>query len=422
MRQSILKSVQFGLIASALLAPTAALSAGSGYSEYVSSINFSRTGGIQYDIILENASNNKHINAVNIQPVSNHFDVMFDGAAKCQKDKKVDYYESKLYLGNVSLFVDIINEQGARELGSYNPTFRQWTGTKWVSETGNFEPFTFNLSEVKNLSPNLRIDPVGEFNKMLAAHVNSGKSKLSFLQKEQFIDITRPVTLASACSKYINPGYVPRKWGYKTVNVTFNIRYKGDPEITNKAQVKAGLLGGSQGKITQNLPMQLSEAKFQPNMPHHIGKCAPDEDPVLRVNYKGNGKGKIQFMIEDNGSPVFSPNEINYDSTQQINRHFDFKYPLIAKLAHKANWRQINVTFNHPLTVRAKIKDHNSDTWGQWENYGAAVWRHRCTPQLNIPAPGNGQKVFDQTPTKPSLGTIKKSLNPTQRPARKIDN
>ncbi len=420
MKQIILKTLQFGLMASSVFAPTAALSAGSDYSEYVSKITLERQG-IQIDVVLENISNNKHINFANIQPKTSSFDVDFRGVVICQKNKRVDYITSKVYLGNVSLFVDTINEQGAHLLGDYKPSFEEWSGTKWFGEAGNFDPVTFNINQLKNLSQDIRIDPLAEFNKKLNAHINGGKSKLDFLQNEQFFSINRPITLASACRKYLEPGNHQRKWGYKTINVNFSFRYAGDPEIHNKAQVKAGLIGG-QSEINQNLPLKLNEAKFQPNMPHHIGKCAPDTDPVIRVNYKGNGKGKIRFMVEDNGSPVFSTNEISYDSKQQLNQHLDFEYPLIAKLAQRADWRQINKTINHPLQVKAKVKDVNANSWSDWEDFGSATWRHRCTPQLAIPSANNGQKAFDQSPQSTDLGKIRKQVTPTPKPARQSNN
>lgn len=407
-------TVQSGIIAMVAITSAPVHAAGSGYSEYISSISFDRSQGIHTDVILKNTSANKHIDAVNVQASKSSMNIGFSGTVKCQKDKKVTYFEAKLYLGDVSLFVDTINAPNAVELGAYHPSFQEWAGTKWVGESGNNEDFPILLSKVKNLSANLKIDPIAELNKKLQAHLNQGKSKLSFYQKDQYVEVTRPVTLASSCRKYVSPGFVPRKWGYRTTNVTFVIRYEGDPDISNAGKlnpvISQSQMGG--GKYNQTLPLQLNEAKFQPNVPHYIGKCSPTNDPIIRINYNGNGAGQVKFMIEDQGNPVFGQNALNYDSKQQLNKHLDFAYPLKAKLAQNASWKTVNKTFNHPLKIRAQIKDINSDSWGAWKDYGQVVWNHRCTPSVTVPLAG-GAKKFQEAPSKPGFSsTIIKKRTP----------
>ncbi|MBE7636168.1 hypothetical protein GUA87_04880 [Sneathiella sp. P13V-1] len=414
------KILKFGLVASTVLSTGSAVAASAQYSEYIESISFERKAGVHIDVVLENVSPNKHVDNVKIFPKSANIPIEFDGTVRCEKDRKVDYHGAKLYFGDVSLFVDMINVGNAVDLGTYFPSYYEWTGTRWANESGNNEAFNLSLLTVKNLPANLRIDPVAELNKKLQAHMAGGKSKASFYQKEQFIELTRPVTLAAACEKYISAGKVPKKWGYRTANVKFVIRYAGDPEVNETGKLNP-VLGNNQpggGNINQNLPLQLTEATFQPNIPHYIGKCVPNQDPKIRFNFKGSGKGSIQFIIEDGSSPVYSTPVIAYDSKSQHNRYHDFDYPLKAKMAQKAAWKVVNQTINHNLKIRAKVKTAGSNDWGPYQNFGQAVWKHRCTPQTTVPG-SNGGKVFNPQNSNPGDKLQIQLNNTSPKPARK---
>ena len=80
--------VQSGFIAAAAIASSPVHAAGSGYSEYVSSISFDRSQGIHIDVVLKNTSANKHIDAVNIQSTKSNMNIDFSGTVKCEKNKK----------------------------------------------------------------------------------------------------------------------------------------------------------------------------------------------------------------------------------------------------------------------------------------------------------------------------------------------
>lgn len=417
--------LKFGLVAGTLLSSSSVWAASSEYAEYVESITFKREQGIGYDVVLKNTSANKDVDAVNIEPTKSKMDIAFEGSVKCDKNRKTSFREAKIYFGDVFLFVDTIQSNGAADLGAYYPTSHEWTGLKWVTESGNNEDFSISFNKVKNLAPNFRFDPVAELDKKLQAHLNSGKTKASFYQKDQVIEVTRPVTLAGACKKYLNPGHTPRKWGYKTASIKFKIIYHGDPDVKLVPKLNP-VLGNNQGNNqydAQDLPLELSEATFQPNMPHYIGKCIPDQNPKIRFNFKGNGKGQVKFMIKDGGTTILTTSEINYDSKQQHKRHFDFYYPLISKMNQYPSWRQINKTMNHTLRIKAKVKDIDNGTWTGWEDYGEAIWRHRCTPQVTVPTTGGG-KAFQGQGQGANQGNklMIKPVNPQPKPKRATTN
>lgn len=385
------------------------------YGDYVERIDLSQGGGINVHILLKNTSANKHVDAVKVAPASGTMEIPLDGHVKCEKDKDTNYDNAKAYFGTVSLFVDEINPVNVLYEASFNPSNTTWNGVgngKWVTEAGDGVPFTVPLAQIKQGHPALRLDPVAEMEKKLQTHLNQGKSKAEFYQKDQFVEVERPITLAGWCRKTISFSQAVSKAGYKTIMAKLTIRYEGDPAVTDAPKLNAQMQGNMPNAINQDLPMQLVEATFQPNMPHYIGKCMPDQDPKIRVNYKGSGKGTIRFMVEDNSSPVYSTQDIPFDSANGP-AFFDFNYPLKAKLESRPQWQEVNKTVTHPLSIRAKIRDENSDAWGEWKDYGAAEWKHRCSPQVTVQMGGGGNKAggyqsqedANKPTVKPILGT-----------------
>lgn len=184
--------------------------------------------------------------------------------------------------------------------------------------------------------------------------------------------------------------------------------------------------------VEQDLPFTLNTATFQPNMPHYIGQCPPNQDPTFRINYSGAGKGVIRFQVEDNGNPVFGTTSVIYDSRVKQTAHLDFYYPLISKLAQgnvtATEWSTLNKTFNHPLTIKASFKDYkdvNNNNWGEWKTFGTTTWNHRCTPQVNFNSPATlggfknnngGNDPVVPSPSKIAPVEIKPILNKIQTP------
>lgn len=357
------------------------------YSEYVERIDLAPGGGINMHVILRNTSANKHVSSVKIEPKSSTMQIPLEGHVKCEKDKDTNFSEAKAYWGPVDLFVDTITDTGALYSASYNASNTTWNGVsggKWITESGNDQPFSVPLSSIKQGSPAVRLDPVEELNKKLATHLNQGKDKADFYKHDQFMTVNRVVSLAGWCRKTISFSQAVSKAGYRSIPVQVNIKYEGDPAVNDTPVLNAKLNGNLPNQINQNMPFKLAEATFQPNMPHYIGKCAPDQDPMIRVNYKGGGgKGKIRFSIEDNTSPVFGTQDIQYDSANGT-AHLDFAYPLKAKLVANPAYNEVNKTFTHPLKVRAKVMDEKANTWGPWQDFGSAEWKHRCTPKVNV--------------------------------------
>ena len=160
------------------------------------------------------------------------------------------------------------------------------------------------------------------------------------------------------------------------------VKYKGDPSV---AGMNTALKGHNLGQLNHGQPFALTTARFQPNMPHYTGKCPPVQDPKIRIHYSGNGEGELQFIVKDGMTKVEISPVIAYQGDGAPGL-YDFRYPLKARLAHPLNsdWKTLNKSIEHPLSLQARVRPAGSPAWGPWKTLDEAVWKHRCTPQANV--------------------------------------
>lgn len=388
------------------MALTATVVSANQYPNYISGVSLSVEQGINsHAVFLKNVSANKQLEALQLQVETTHIHVDFQGLVSCAADNNVDFDKARGYFGPISLFLDSVQSTQTLFDAAYHPSFTTGKGNKRITEAGNYSSFNIPLSQIQQGHPAVRFNPEEELNKKLQQHLNQGGSKYDFYKQDHYITVNRTVSLAGWCNNTSNNTSRP---AFASVPIDMTVIYKGDTDLIPPVQLSAQLAGSElPDQITHNLPFSLNAATFQPNMPHYIGKCTPDNDPVIRINYSGNGKGLIRFIVDDNASPVFGSPEIAYDSAGGLNAHFDFSYPLIAKLnqEYNAGWDTPNQTFSHPLSIRASIKDVNSGEWSEWKTYGSANWNHRCVPQLNVIPAGAQGGVFNGQQPSPSLPT-----------------
>ncbi|MDH5191520.1 MAG: hypothetical protein OEW89_09760 [Gammaproteobacteria bacterium] len=377
----------------------------------VDNISLSSPGINSNMIILKNTSANKHVNAVKITPESSNININLQGTVKCAKDKDVKFTHAEAYFGPVYMFVNTIQSPKALYEAGYAPSVTEWHGhlTGWITEGGNAQKFSVPLAQIKQGDADIRFDPVAELNKKLQTHLNQGGTKLSFYKQDQLIYVKRPISLVGWCK----PGIQASTPGYKTIMADLVIKYEGDSKVTNVGVVNAQLQGGMPQQIDNALPFKLTNATFQPNMPHYIQQCGNINDPQIRVNFQGNGKGKIQFKIRDNlMTSIAYEGELDFDGKNNGGKaHYDFKYPLKAKLDQFQGWQQVNKTFNHPLKIIARVIDHKSNRWGGWKDYETKIWKHRCIPKVNAPTAGGNmgyQNGNQENPKGANTGILKK--------------
>lgn len=361
------------------------------YSEYVDSIQLSRAEGVHIDVVLQNASANKDVNAVNIQPKSNTLELDLDGHIKCSKDKKIEFQKARAYFGPVDLANDQINAPAALyDDGAAFHGYSFWTGNLggWIVEASSNDPFSIPLAQIKQGNPGLRFDPVEELEKKLQVHLGQGKSKVAFYQNEQFIQVQRPISLAGWCRKTLSGSQAVSKAGYRTVMMTLTIRYEGDPQVKVTPVLSAQIGGQQPGQFqVGDQPFKITSMTFQPNMPHHVGGC-PDET-TIRVNYLGQGKGEIRIRVNDGGQTIYNSPKIAFDA-KDGKQHHDFEIAVPKPPQH-----ELNQTKHHNLQVYVRGKGEEEQLWpAHYQQMDTALWKHRCTPVLNPVLGGNsGGKV-----------------------------
>ena len=399
--------------------PAHAIKASTGGDAYVERIDISGPNPSAV-VTLHNTSGSKMVDQVELAPNSATMKMTLSGYVKCNKDKKIEYSHARAYFGPVLMNGGMIDDAKSLFSAPYDPSFTVWDGVgngKWNTESGNGDTFDVPLQAVRNGPANVGFDPVAEFNQRLEAHLAKGGKRLDFMKQSQEFIVARVVSLGGWCEKEGN--------ARPQVNSAFlkiKVRYTGQPDLIEPPKLNAQVDQNTPTQINQDLPMILNTATFQPNMPHHIGACPPAEDPMIRVNYSGAGKGRVRFMIQD-VSTVYGTADIAFDSTKGP-AHFDFAYPLKSKLASKPQWKEVNQTFEHNLVIRAKYRDEKSDTWSDWKDYGSAVWKHRCTPSLNVVpvggAGGMGAKLQQPgegtSPAPAPLGVLKAPVTPKPVP------
>lgn len=362
-------------------------------------------------VTLQNTSGSLFADQVSLAPQSDTLKLPLGAHVKCIKDKHVEFSHARAYFGPATMAGGEIDSGQTLFNAVYHPSFTVWDGVgngKWNTEAGNQSSFDVPLASVRNGPDNIAFDPVAEFQQRLDKHVAQGGDRLKFLQQPQEFTLGRVVSLGGWCRK----DGVNRS-GVHSVFVTIKIRHEGQPDLKDKPKLNAQLGGMPGQSINQNLPMQLTSATFQPNMPDHIGSCPPAQDPMIRVNYSGSGKGTVRFSIED-GSAVHGTTDIPFDASNGP-AHFDFAYPLKAKLVAKPQWAEVNKTFQHHLVIRAKFRDEQANNWSDWKSYGSAMWSHRCTPSLNVVPFGNqgGKLQAPGMSPQPDPATIRRPIEPT---------
>lgn len=359
-------------------------------------------------INIYNGASSKHISKLDLKVQQSKIDVEIDGLVQCAKDKDVHFSRAKAYFGKV-----VIDGQGniidspalygdgidvAKKLWSAG----FWIKNQWVTEgLPGPETFSVPLSALKSGGASVRLNPLEELAKELQKHINGGGTALDFYQSNRELVIQRPISLAGWCRKGNS-----EKGGFETKDFTIQIKYAGDPTLTDKAQLSGALQNG-------NMPNQfnageqafkLLSADFMANIPHKYGKCIPATNPEIRVNYKitGTKLGRMDFRIKsasvDYPYPgnYFQKNGVIRDPKAGSENYFDFEFPL-KQILSSPHYSFLaihnNKTYHHKMVLQARYRQIDGENT-EWKDMDTAVFKHRCVPQANVPMAG-GVNTFD---------------------------
>ena len=410
------------LAASICILGAGTVDAATGTSKYVKDVRLTFTGQAA-QITLKNEAGNKHINALKLGVQEANLNFKYSGSATCKKGNAIHGVGAYLYFGSVSINGDKLSTFGT--LHDQNNMPIAWhDGDKVVEYTEG--TFAVPLHKIKQGHPALRVDAIDELEKKAQAHVQGGGTRVDFYRQDQHLVLQRPIALAALC-RHNNSNH---SFGYETKAHTIQITYKGDPELIEGAVVNPKLGGGSpKGFEASDTPFRLMNADFMANIPHYSGKCVPDKNPTLRINFKsiGSTKGVLELVVE----PVQNTYAADgfYHQTQgilsdpKIATHLDFEFPLKEMLSqHKYSYMAVssNKTYNHNMRIKARWKALGSDTWSEFKAFDTAVFKHRCVAQVAIPLGGAGGKLgYGDTPKKPIIDKFQAApVTPSEKPKR----
>jgi hypothetical protein len=386
-------------------------------SDHVYSIDLQRDG-ISGFVTIRNVSANKHVSAVKIEPTKSSVSLSMAGWVSCENPPA--FAESlfvqngtKMYFGTIGLGHDQVWEQQVLHEAPYLPSYAEWhrseplAPAKKQTYSVNQAAFVVPLAKVKNGPADLRFDPIALFNEKLQQHVNGGGDAVAFLRQDHSFSVERPISLGATCMfRFNNPNKNTNGGAWATAMVPLTVQYKGDPAINDTPVLNAQIVQG--GGVANQLqagsqPFKITTMQFQPNMPHHVGACPAKT--TIRVTYMGQGKGEIRIRINEGGSTIHNSSVIAFDSKNGW-QHYDFEIATPKALPH-----QLNKTVEHDLRVYVRGKDEKAATWpASYQPMDAAVWKHRCVPQVNPSLGGSGPSVqFKQPSPGPATPVIKRA-------------
>lgn len=399
------------LVAATAFNPTAFAKSAHTNSEYVEDVTLEMKGSLLNMVELKNISSSKLISKVNIQPVDTVMNIPLRGFIQCIKDKKIDFEKARMFFGTAHLQGNSIVPVNATYQHSYYPSYQVWTGILggWMAQAGNSTPFEVPLAKIKNGHPSVRFDPVEEFNKKLAEHVNGGGTELEFLKNDQIFSVERPVTLAAYCSK----GPIP-KGGYATTMVPISIRFQGDPNL-----VKPSPMPASQNNLAAKFA--LTDAKVSPNIKNYVGKCPVDLGFQLSLEAQGKGAVKYRMVNEVGAKGPINTVNFNNDGVKLIDFSKHIKEPTAGNLNKFAIQNDQNSGNINKVQAAASGKKHGSwkveivEPIKSTSAESFYSWECKSTPKFN------GATNLKQAPQTAPLNKIKAlPVKPEPKPVLKL--
>ncbi|MGD2118140.1 MAG: hypothetical protein PVG66_07265 [Chromatiales bacterium] len=393
----------------------------SGNSDYVKDVDLTFQGTPGY-IDVKNTSGSKMLKDLKLAVIDSTLDIHYQGFVQCENDKDITFGDAEIYFGSISLQNGLINDTATLAQSDANPSAKfKISAFKWITESGGPEVFKIPVNQLKNGHPALRVDVLEELNKKLQSHLNNGGKEIDFYKKDQYITLKRPVSLVGWCKKG-NKTLA----GFEGHNYDVKIKYKGDPSLIDAPKLNAQVINNMPNQIQQNpnLPFQLNNIEFDPGNQNYVGKCLPNQNPKIRMNFKiaGGKQGLVDLRVKAVSNQYAAYG--NYFETTGIVKnpkngggHLDFSFPLKEMLSQNkyAFMMQLNnKTYNHNMRIEARFKNFDgSNQWSQWQDYDQAVFKHRCTPQVAVPMGGAGGKMgFDNGGTIPKLNKVQPNTSP----------
>jgi hypothetical protein len=351
------------------------------------------------EIVVKNTAGNHLLSNLNLAVQDNTIAVPVGGAVDCLGTTFENAFQRRgAYLSKGAFGIGRTSLLMKKDLPSSND----------LNHVSDMDAHTFQMPKNLLADPQIGLDPEA----LVLAEADKAPDRLQYLRQDHVIMATLPIRWESTCWSYTR--YKVKKdtvqeadpnGSFMTKDVPVKIVYQGDPQlfavnakIANSPAMQGGFKAADQ-------PLKITQMTFQPNLPSHVGAC-PKKVP-MRVNYTGQGKGDIRIRIGFGNTPKHESQVIAFDSKNGP-QHYDFELetPYIQN-------NNLNNTIQYNLRVFVRGKDANAQAWpNTYQLMDSAVWKVRCTPQVN-PVLGGG-----------AVGGVKQgggaSPSPAVRPKRAV--
>lgn len=350
------------------------------------------------EVVVRNTAGNHHVDNLNLAIQGNSIAVSVGGYVECTG---IQFENWAQRFGHYLSFATYGIGRNSLMVSKSLPESTN------IDHTGDMDAHNFQLPVAKLSHPQIDVDPVA----VVLATAEQAPNKVQWLRQDHTLTVKIPLRWEVGCA-YYSRNKVTKKTtkespspSYLTKDVDLKIKYEGDPQlfavnaqIANSPAMQGGFKAADQ-------PLKITQMTFQPNLPSHVGAC-PKKVP-MRVNYTGQGKGDIRIRIGFGNTPKHESQVIAFDSKNGP-QHYDFELetPYIQN-------NNLNNTIQYNLRVFVRGKDANAQAWpNTYQLMDSAVWKVRCTPQVN-PVLGGG-----------AVGGVKQgggaSPSPAVRPKRAV--
>ena len=319
------------------------------------------------EIVVKNTAANHQLNSVDLGIQGSTIAVSVGGAVECLGTTSENAFKRH------GAFLS----EGAFGIGRTSLVMQKTLpDSNNINHVSDMDAKVFQLPKTLLANPAIDLDPVA----LVQAAADQAPDRLQYLRQDHVIMASLPIRWESTCSPYtrykvkketIIEAYADES--FMTKDVPVKIVYKGDPQLTNlNAQVAKSVPNGG---YQQAQPFKITSAQFPHEMPDHVGACPATKQ--FRVFYQGQGKGQLRIRIAAGNTPLHESGIIAYDSKDHTQNYaFDLGTP------NGAATNKNTILTNLRVFVRSKGANENS--WsGDYKLMDQAVWKIRCTPQMN---------------------------------------
>jgi hypothetical protein len=258
-----------------------------------------------------------------------------------------------------------------------------------IDNVSKMDANTFQMPIAMLGNPQINVDPVA----VILAAANQAPSKIAFLRQDQMVTVKIPLRWESTCTAYDrnkvtkNTIIESADTSYLTKDVSFRIKYQGDPKLFEvNAQISQGVSGGGIQAGEQNF-IKINSATFIEGAPSVTSECPGTAEFKVRVNGTGNGFVRLRFNDSGQFGTVHTSPALELKDGK-------IEYAFSYQFGHNPLHSMINKPVAHDLRVYYTAKTKNEPYFpAHYQSLNASMaWTHTCIKpvKLNVGVGGGG--------------------------------